>query len=191
MSTRGVHLVGSVPLGDAEEVFRAATAEFGSHLRRIPDGETGVRATWLAWQGQVFENTPGLISDEVEQARYTQISVPKYRLRDEVDLADLHFGALGYADAALASWAVFQRLQAAGVLPDIRFQVSLPTPLAPVRFHVRSNAQAVAIEPAYETALLRELKLITDAIPHDRLSIPVGHRGGVRHDGGRLPQLDR
>jgi hypothetical protein len=35
---RGVHLVGSVPLGDAEDVFRAATAILGGRLRRIPDG---------------------------------------------------------------------------------------------------------------------------------------------------------
>ena len=35
---RGVHLVGSVPLGDAEDVFLAATAILGGRLRRIPDG---------------------------------------------------------------------------------------------------------------------------------------------------------
>jgi hypothetical protein len=35
---RGVHLVDSVPLGDAEDVFRAATAILGGRLRRIPDG---------------------------------------------------------------------------------------------------------------------------------------------------------
>jgi hypothetical protein len=37
---RGVHLVGSVPLGDAEAVFRTANAILGGRLRRIPDGET-------------------------------------------------------------------------------------------------------------------------------------------------------
>ncbi len=40
---RGVHLVGSVPLGDAEDVFRTANAILGGRLRRIPDGETGER----------------------------------------------------------------------------------------------------------------------------------------------------
>ena len=44
---RGVHLVGSVPLADAEAVFRAANAILGRHLRRIPDGETGERTNWI------------------------------------------------------------------------------------------------------------------------------------------------
>ena len=39
----GVLLVGSVPLTNAEQVFRAAGAILGHHLRRIPDGETGER----------------------------------------------------------------------------------------------------------------------------------------------------
>ena len=65
---------------------------------------------------------------------------------------------------------VFQRLRAAGVLPDARFQVSLPTPMAPIRLHFDASVQA-AVEPVYEAAMLRELELITDAVPHDRLSI--------------------
>jgi hypothetical protein len=36
-----VYLVGSVPLGNAEQVFRTVSAAFGSKLKRVPDGETG------------------------------------------------------------------------------------------------------------------------------------------------------
>ena len=43
----GVHLVGSVPLDSAEEVFRRASAALGDRLRRIPDGETGPRSDWI------------------------------------------------------------------------------------------------------------------------------------------------
>jgi hypothetical protein len=33
---------------------------------------------------------------------------------------------------AIASWAIFERLQQAGIIPDkVKFQVSLPTPIAP------------------------------------------------------------
>ncbi|WP_089205273.1 hypothetical protein [Streptosporangium subroseum] len=168
MSICGVHLVGSVPLGDAEEVFRTVAAQLGSRFRRVPDGETGVRSNWTFWQRAVFEKTPGLITDAVEKDGYSR--TPKFRLRDGVDPAALRFGALGYAEAARASWEVFQRLQAAGVLPDVRFQVSLPTPMAPIRLHFDTGVQA-AVEPVYEAAMLRELELITDAVPHDRLSI--------------------
>ncbi len=44
---RGVHLVGSIPLGDAEDVFRAASSILGGRLQRIPDGETDERTNWI------------------------------------------------------------------------------------------------------------------------------------------------
>ena len=49
MSTRvrGAHLVGSIPLGSTDEVFEMCGGELGSHLGRIPDGETGDRAADL------------------------------------------------------------------------------------------------------------------------------------------------
>ena len=42
MTTResGIHLVGSIPLADPEEVFRVVATKFGDKIRRIPDGET-------------------------------------------------------------------------------------------------------------------------------------------------------
>ena len=43
----GAHLVGSVPLANADEVIATAAAQLGDHLRRIPDGETGVRTIWI------------------------------------------------------------------------------------------------------------------------------------------------
>jgi hypothetical protein len=44
-----VHFVGSIPLPDAETVFRTLAAATGSHLRRLPDGETGIRKTWIGF----------------------------------------------------------------------------------------------------------------------------------------------
>ena len=38
------HLVGSVNLADAEQVFRTVAAHSGTSLRRTPDGERGRRA---------------------------------------------------------------------------------------------------------------------------------------------------
>src|SRR5262249_4569268 len=35
-----VHFVGSIPLPDAETVFRTLAAATGPHLKRLPDGET-------------------------------------------------------------------------------------------------------------------------------------------------------
>jgi hypothetical protein len=53
-----VHLVGSVPLANAEEVFRTVSSILGERLRRIPDGETGERTYWIAWQLPFLANNP-------------------------------------------------------------------------------------------------------------------------------------
>ncbi|HTN79269.1 MAG TPA: hypothetical protein VMK16_06330, partial [Acidimicrobiales bacterium] len=54
----GAHLVGSVPLPDAESVFRASAAHLGDRLRRVPDGETGARLDWIVWQLHRFMADP-------------------------------------------------------------------------------------------------------------------------------------
>ena len=45
-----VHLVGSIALDSAEEVFRTAGQLLGRRLRRVPDGEPGGRRLWISWQ---------------------------------------------------------------------------------------------------------------------------------------------
>lgn len=166
-SPKGALLVGSVPLADSEQVFRAAVEILGDRLRRVPDGETGDRTNWIGWQFAVMAQTPGIERVPTPDDAYT--SLPSFRLAGSAD--EIAFGNLGYADAALASWAVFQRLQADGVIPaHVKFQVSLPTPLAPVTGFVTPEDQA-AVEGPYEQRLMHELGQILDAIPHDRLAI--------------------
>ena len=167
MKLEGAHLVGSVPLPDAETVFRRVSRALGSHLATLPDGETGARKDWIAWQYGVLAATPGLAPIPVGDRGYLR--------RQLVHLDDARtpprFGPLGYAEAALASFAIFERLQRERVIPPgVRFQVSLPTPLAPVTVFVDGHDRAI-VEPAYEAALLRELGRIVDAIPHERLAI--------------------
>jgi hypothetical protein len=48
---RRVHLVGSVPCSDEEEVFTIVSRELGPFVQRIPDGETGERAAALKKAG--------------------------------------------------------------------------------------------------------------------------------------------
>ena len=168
--SEGAHLVGSVPLRDATEVFRTASALLGGHLRRVSDGETGPRADWIHWQSSIFREHPHFESavpgDAV--AYSTGASV---RLRPGAVAADLVFPALGYARVATESFAEFTRLKRAGALaPWLRFQVSLPTPLAPVTWFVAPADQA-AVEPAYERALRAEIDAIAAVIPRTELAI--------------------
>lgn len=166
---QGVHLVGSVPLGSAEEVFRITSSILGGRLRRIPDGEIGVRTNWIGWQIQFLAANPHF--EVIPPDPNTYAPLPHIKLRSPVPSSEIRFDRLGYADAAIASYAVFSQLKRAEVIPNhCRFQVSLPTPLAPVRAFVVPEDQA-EVEPAYEAAMFAELDRIAATIPHDELAI--------------------
>jgi ubiquinone/menaquinone biosynthesis C-methylase UbiE len=165
----GAHLVGSVPLASSEAVFRAIAAEIGDRVRRIPDGETGPRSDWIVWQLPVF-TTPRQL-EVVPPGPDSWRPLPRVRLADGARPESVTFGALGYADAALSSYRVFARLKRDGLVPvACRFQVCLPTPLAPISAFVVPEHQRV-LEPVYEELLLHELRLILREIPHDQLAI--------------------
>jgi SAM-dependent methyltransferase len=165
----GVHLVGSVPLASAEAVFRTVAAAVGDRVRRLPDGETGPRADWIVWQLPIFTSHPLLEVVPPDPKSWRPLA--RVRLAPRARPEDVAFGPLGYADAALASYRVFARLKRDGVVPvACRFQVSLPTPLAPVCAFVVPDDQA-KLEPAYEARLLAELRTILDEIPHDQLAV--------------------
>jgi ubiquinone/menaquinone biosynthesis C-methylase UbiE len=165
----GAHLVGSVPLANADEVFRRLGRELGDRVRRLPDGETGPRADWIVWQYPVLSSRPQF--EVAPPAPTSYRALPRLRLREGEEGADLVFEQLGYADAAIASFRTFAVLKRDGELPrGCRFQVSLPTPLAPVSAFVAAEDQAV-VERAYETAMALELGQILDGVPHDQLAV--------------------
>jgi len=166
---RGAHLVGSVPLASGEEVFRTAASILGEHLRRIPDGETGVRRGWIGWQRAAFADHPAFERAPEEPGLYGPSH--RFRLREPARASELAFGALGYADAAIASYGQFAHLRRAGVVPaHVRFQVSLPTPLAPVTTFVALGDRGL-VEPAYQRRLLAELDGMLAAIPTAHLAV--------------------
>ena len=166
----GVHLVGSVPLGGAEEVFRRVAAVLGDRLRRIPDGETGPRSDWIGWQYPVFSSQPQF-EPGLPGASSSYRALPQLRLRSGVAADGMGFDELGYASAAMSSHRIYARLRDEGVIPaTCRFLVSLPTPLAPVSAFVALEHQA-DLEPVYEAQMAREVERILDAIPAADLAI--------------------
>ena len=173
----GVHLIGSVPLPDAETVFRTVATELGPWLARIPDGETGNRHRWIWWQRQMLDAHPAMERDtdtppfELRQWDGALIRTTDWlRFRLGVDPATVSFDT-GYATAARDSYAVFRRLRQAGSIPPgVRFQVCLPTPMASGYMYV-SPAALAAYLPVYERALLTALGDIVAAIPPADLSI--------------------
>lgn len=180
-SKRDVHLVGSVPLESADEVFGMTGKILGARLKRYPDGETGRRKNWINFQYAILAEHPAFefagAPVDPEQlvgeggGRGSDYQFTPLRLKSNAQSLDLTFGALGYAENALQSYALFAARRAAGELPaEARFQVSLPTPLAPIALFV-SPANMFAVYPHYLQALLREIDEILAAIPHRDLAI--------------------
>jgi hypothetical protein len=165
---RGVHLCGSVPLADAQTVFAEAAQRMGTELKRIPDGETGIRDNWVVWQLPKMQAHPDLDTVPPPSPEYG----PSERVRPKpgIQAASIDFGSLGYAEAALESWEVFWRLREAGTIPaETRFQVCLPSPIAVVGAFVAGPQGE--LERRYEAQLLSELDEIVAVIPNNDLAV--------------------
>lgn len=169
---QGAHLVGSVNYDDAETTMRTAAVTLGGRLRRIPDGEVGKRFHWIMFQPDVIGQAEGIerVGDQPIPFK-AGIDARPLRIAEGADAAGIRLPALGYADAAIESYAVFARLRDEGAIaPGVRFQVSLPTPVGVVSSFFSGEDRA-AIEPVYTAAMLHELETILAAIPHDDLAI--------------------
>jgi hypothetical protein len=172
-----VHLVGSIPLPDAEAVFRAVAGALGPHLARIPDGETGIRKTWIKFLQDVLAANPAIeVASDVVPFRFVQWDgklireIPRLRIKPGATPDPASFQT-GYADMAIASWAIFERLQKAGAIPaGVRFQVSLPTPVAPT-YNNMLPSDRPALLPPLTRHFIGEVGRIAKAVPHDRLAL--------------------
>ena len=102
---RHVHLVGSVPLRDAREVFTSVSGVLGQRLKRIPDGETGARSDWITWLEPAFADNPSLEkSDALFRVHPTGTARIRYKLGPNKSVHDVRFDNLFYADIAKASF---------------------------------------------------------------------------------------
>ena len=163
-----VHFVGSIALDSVDEVFRECGRLLGRRLRRMPDGEPGGRRSWIAWQLPLFNANAYL---EPVAASANTIGQPKLQVAPNFAPEDIRFGELGYAREARISYEDFCAARERGDLPrEVRFQVSLPTPMAVVGAFV-SGPDVQKVLPVYQKAMLGEVETICAAIPHDDLCI--------------------
>ncbi|HEY3076989.1 MAG TPA: hypothetical protein VGJ74_17605 [Burkholderiales bacterium] len=150
---------------------------FGNALKRCahryPDGEPGERHNWVLWQAGVLARHPDFEPVKLpDDPRGAIWNITTYGLRAGRRAADVTFNDIGYARAALASYRHFERALAAGHLAtDAKFQVSLPTAAAFIWFFVAEAAEQASLLPAYERALIDEVRRIAEAVPKERLAI--------------------
>lgn len=172
-----VHFVGSIPLADAETVFRTLAAAAGPHLKRLPDGETGIRKTWIRFLQDVLANNPAIeVAHDVPPFKFTQWDgklireIARLRIKPGATPDPASFKT-GYAEMAIESWSLFDRLQRDGVIPAaVRFQVSLPTPIAPT-YNNMLPADRPRLLPALTRHMIDEVAVIACAVPNERLAI--------------------
>lgn len=171
MTTRKVHLVGSFPFDTTREVFDLCGASLSGLLRRIPDGEPGIRSQWINWQHtEVLPRT-----EQLEVGGQGQIPnlppFPTYRIRAGRTAADVRFPPLGYARAAIESYRLLSEYRSQGKLDwGLRLQVSLPTPFV-IAFAYFVPEAFAAIWPRYEAAMFGEIDAMLRVIPAEELAI--------------------
>ena len=77
----------------------------------------------------------------------------------------------GYADMAIESWRLFDRLQQEGVIrAGVKFLISLPTPIAPT-YNNMVPTDRPALIPVLTTHMLGEVMAIAQALPNDRIAL--------------------
>ena len=170
-----VHMIGSLPLEDAETAFRTVGGALGSRMLCLPDGETGRRRRWISFINDQLKAHPDLeIDPTVPPFEFTQwdgkvvYTVERLRVREGVDPASLTF-ATGYADDAIRNYGIFARLGAEGAIPAaVKYQICMAPPLA-IAFNFMSPNAYDDFVPAYATHLRDEFRRISETLPHDRI----------------------
>ena len=172
-----VHFVGSIPLPDAETVFRTLSDAVGQHVVRLPDGETGIRKFWIRFLQDVLAENPAIeVATDLPPFKFTQWDGKVVR---EIPLLRVIPGATpepegfetGYADMAIESFAVFDRLQTSGVIPaQVKFQICLPTPTAPTYNNMLPSYRHVVLPPLTQH-FIGEVGKITTTLPNDRIAL--------------------
>jgi len=174
MPQRNVLLTGSVPLPDAAAVMTVASQVLGSRLKRIPDGETGVRSKFITFQAPILGGAPQFATEKLgPQSEWGPNGElpPKIIKLNPSASGTPSYGPLGYAAAAMESYATFGRLKAEGKIgAGTRFQVGLPTPMGVIATFMPEDAQRVA-EPPYESRMFAEIDEICRAVPASELTL--------------------
>jgi hypothetical protein len=125
----------------------------------------------------VLAQNPAIeLASDVPPFKFTQWDgkvvreIPRLRIKQGQVPAARGF-VTNYGEMAIASWKLFQEMQKAGTISaGVKFQVSLPTPIAPTY-----NNMVPSDRPRTLSALLDhfhgEIAKITAAVPNDKLAL--------------------
>jgi len=176
---------GGIPADSVEGVFELLADTVGNRAAFWPDGE--INPERRGWVGAI--NTEVL----AKAPCFEQIPLPpglpegypfktlKIRAGAEVDLR----GRLPYAKDALASYAIFKRMQEEGRIPaDVRFQCSIPGAHDVISFTFPDVDTWPVLFQAWQAAVRDECRKILEVIPADKLCIQIDYCTELMHIGG-------
>ena len=183
-------LVGSLPFETVDEGLRAVGSKLGRDAIAIPDGEVGPRKMWCMFLAtdtyskhpDLVESrrpSPAVISNEDKPVgdKKTRPGAAKeyhWTFRPKEGVKRLDFGELGYAAAALESYATFRRLRDEGVIAKgVPFQVSLVATDSGTNVYFDDVATWPMVHDAYAKAMKAEIARMLKVIPADDLAIQL------------------
>jgi hypothetical protein len=170
-------LVGSLPADSTEQAFRAGAELFGDMIFALPDGETGPRAMWAAYEAlrMVYAHPdlemtgPATPGSDISPHVY---AIPAYRVRAGV--TEVGWDSWPRIDDAIVSYRQFARLRQEGVIrPELRFQVGLPFPASALQGVLKGGSAKDwrTVEHGWLDLAARELARLTAEIPAADLAI--------------------
>ena len=119
-----VHFVGSIPLPDSGTVFRTLSNAVGPHLVRLPDGETGIRKTWIKFLQDVLAGNSAIeFAADVPPFKFVQWDgkvvreIPRLRVKPGATIDPSTFDT-GYAVAGYMLLSAVITLAACAALRD-------------------------------------------------------------------------
>jgi hypothetical protein len=185
-----IMLVGSLPFETVEEGLRAVGSKLGRDVIAIPDGEVGPRKMWCMFLAtdtyskhpDLVESrrpSPAVISNEdkpVGDKKTRPGAAEEYHwtFRPKEGVKRLDFGELGYAAAALESYATFCRLRDEGVIAKgVHFQVSLVATDSGTNVYFDDVSTWPMVHYAYAKAMKAEIARMLEVIPTDDLAIQL------------------
>ena len=175
VSDSAVHLVGSVNLSGAEEVFREGAEHVGDLVVALPDGETDHRRAWIQHLAyKVFYPNTDLIVRQrpTPPGWYAATFEDQWSFEVEPHLNRVTLGELGYAAAAGDAYRLLRRLRDEGAAADdIRLQVALPFVPSGIGFVAQDVRTYRILADAYRESLRAEIDRLLDVVPAEDLSI--------------------
>ncbi|KAG9235399.1 hypothetical protein BJ875DRAFT_529119 [Amylocarpus encephaloides] len=166
-----IHFPGSAPLSNASDVFVMISRAFPGLVKRIPDGECGMRTNWIIFQVGVFSHCKRALHPF---AVYDQNKQYEGEVKNDgagMAVGPIHLNNMGYDDFAFSSYTVFCRLRDQGIIAlNVKFQVCLPNPHDVMSYCIK-QPQQVEFEARYEAKLIEALMNIQSTIPAKDLAI--------------------